>query len=488
MKRKTAKLAAAMLLASQIAVTAAPVQAAQDRVEVKLPGFPVQINGVAIDSKRATYPLLVYKDITYFPMTWDYTESLGMSIQWNEKEGLSIDSLYVMQKKPSPELSTGNKAASYTAKLVNYPVKINGKEIDNATEPYPLLSFRDITYFPMTWRFMNNEFHMKLSWSAADGLGIISQQRHYFSSIFADDADVLYVNSGSKRFKLDKTLTRLPELLDGEEEAKVNAIAEARYKQEESMLPEVQFALADPSMIERKGNTFYYKGEPLLTLAEGEAGEQQAGFTLDGSQGKEYIGQVLSLDDDAFIVSLTESNGVSFSNPYGVGMNYRYFYIHGDQIHPIQGFAGWPMTRVQANEDGSYWLASRAYTSDSIHGRDVHQTGELVLLRPDGSSVFLNKHLNVREIEVLSRQKDGSLLFRAYSRIPSWGEESNPAYGIYRVDTSGSLDKLSDLHGSAYVSSDGDVWVADREINRIENVTKQQSKLWYDYELGFLGQ
>jgi len=33
------------------------------------------------------------------------------------------------------------------------------------------------------------------------------------------------------------------------------------------------------------------------------------------------------------------------------------------------------------------------------------------------------------------------------------------------VDPSGSLDKLNDLHGSAYVSSDGDVWVADREKN-----------------------
>lgn len=39
------------------------------------------------------------------------------------------------------------------AELAEGPITVNGQTIDNRTEEYPLLSFRNITYFPLTWRY-----------------------------------------------------------------------------------------------------------------------------------------------------------------------------------------------------------------------------------------------------------------------------------------------------------------------------------------------
>lgn len=490
MKSKLASCIATVLLAGQLAVAGVPAQAAgaaqaRAEVQVKLPSFPVQINGVTIDSTKAAYPLLVYKDVTYFPMTWDYTQTLGLDTQWDKNNGLNLSVMYVMQKKPSPDLSATNKAASYSAKLVQYPVTINGKKIDNAAEPYPLLSFRDVTYFPMTWRFMNNEFRMKLSWSPQEGLSVIPMQHHYFKHISAEDEHFLYLSSGGgKQFKLDKSLIKLPELLTEEEEAWVQAILEKRAVQE-GRLPEAVFTVPDRPLTERRGDTFYYEGKELLRLAE--EGTEQRGFIVDGSFDRVYEAMVMELGEGRKIFALVDAT-FGKSAPNGVGLAFRYFYINGEEIHPIGGFEGWPVTGMQQNTDGSRWISSTAFPGDYINGRNVHATGELALLRPDGSSTLLNKQLNVNEIEVLSRKEDGTLIFRAYTRIPNWGGESYSAYGIYQVDTSLNLTKLSDLHGMAYVSSGGEVWVTDRELNRIDNVTTGQSKLWYDYELSFIGQ
>ena len=47
-----------------------PAALAADTVQVTLPSFTVTLNGQVIDNSYRQYPLLVYKDITYFPMTY----------------------------------------------------------------------------------------------------------------------------------------------------------------------------------------------------------------------------------------------------------------------------------------------------------------------------------------------------------------------------------------------------------------------------------
>lgn len=164
-----------------------PAYAASQTVSVKIAEFPVTLNGVQVGNDYynwlteekglpghyAQYPLLVYKDITYFPMTWNYSRLLNLNTSWTQEKGLEIgqdDS--AKWKGFDYDTRNAKNRINQTARIVNSPVTVNGKSIDNAREPYPLLIFRDITYFPLTWRFAVDEFGWKYSYTANDGLRI----------------------------------------------------------------------------------------------------------------------------------------------------------------------------------------------------------------------------------------------------------------------------------------------------------------------------
>ena len=165
-----------------------PAYAASQTVSVKIAEFPVALNGLQVGNNHlnrisensdykyyAQYPLLVYKDITYFPMTFYYSELLNLDTSWSQEKGLVIS-----QGNPDrwkefryDSRDTRNNV-NQTASIVGGQVTVNGKLIDNAKEQYPLLLFRDVTYFPLTWRFAVDEFSWRYDFNASDGLRIDS--------------------------------------------------------------------------------------------------------------------------------------------------------------------------------------------------------------------------------------------------------------------------------------------------------------------------
>jgi len=58
---------------------------------VSLPAFTVTLNGMEINNIYSKYPLIVDKDITYFPMTYAGCRYLGIETKWDEKTGLEIN-------------------------------------------------------------------------------------------------------------------------------------------------------------------------------------------------------------------------------------------------------------------------------------------------------------------------------------------------------------------------------------------------------------
>lgn len=475
-----------LILACQLMSNPSTVQAAEaQQVKIGLPSFPVQINGVNIDPYKAEYPPIVYKDITYLPMTWDYTRTLGLTYTWSESEGLRINGqkgIYAL--RPAADTESSNKNIAYTAVPVTYPVFVNDKPIENGSEEYPLLSFRDITYFPMTWRFMHDEFQMKLSWNAQDGFAIVSPQRHYLNAVVNDDADYLYFNSRSQMFKIGKSLNEPPSFVTDQE---MNKISNLPPRSSAEVLPAAAFKAPDSPSIERKEKTFYYKGQELLSLMPmpQDGTSSSTGFMEPSYAGIEYKETWLDLGSGRKILSIVEKDTNNQILP-DISTYYRYFFVDGDgRLVPVNGFARWPISSMQPNPNGTWWFTSKPFVSDNINGRNSFITGELSLLQPNGQSVSVNRQLNVNEIEVLSHKEDGTLIFRAYTRTL---EKDNTAFGIYEIDTEGKLAKLSDLYGAAYISNDGDLWVTDRYINQITNLTKKLGKLWFDYEFPFVDQ
>lgn len=172
--KKVAGAVCTALLA--VGLYAAPALAAD--VTVALPTFPVTLNGVTMEQSKSQYPMLVYKDITYVPMTWADTRLLGLESSWTQQAGLSIVKAATVQDSKTAQsayqpytTSTAN-AKSYKAATASGKISVNGKTITNSNEEYPLLVFRDITYFPLTWRFAVNEFGWDYSFDQKNGLVI----------------------------------------------------------------------------------------------------------------------------------------------------------------------------------------------------------------------------------------------------------------------------------------------------------------------------
>lgn len=169
-------------------------------VTVKLPTFKVVLNNVNMDNRYSKYPSIVYKDITYFPMTYNDCRHLGLESNWKgNQQGLLIDATDITAAY-SPYRIKEKNMSSYKATIPKFPIKINGKFIDNSKEKYPILIFRDITYFPITWQFAVDEFGWDYSFDLNNGLAINSHNIHLLQSAVpkdrAKDTEVMAIADG----------------------------------------------------------------------------------------------------------------------------------------------------------------------------------------------------------------------------------------------------------------------------------------------------
>lgn len=167
-KRTLVILLTALLLMTILTSTAF----AADTVTVTLPAFSVTLNGQTNANTYSKYPFLVYRDITYFPMTYCDCRLLGIRTDWTAETGLSIEKNEDAFYEYTREVQTFPNAKLQRAQIATGKICVNGKTIDNSKEQYPLLSFRDVTYFPMTWRFAVEEFGWDYTFDTQNGLVI----------------------------------------------------------------------------------------------------------------------------------------------------------------------------------------------------------------------------------------------------------------------------------------------------------------------------
>ena len=145
---------------------------AESTYKVTTPAFQITLNGNVIDNDILPYPLVVYEGITYFPMTWDFANLLGLDLAYDQSTGLAITSSTAVAHQKIALKSATSHFNPQTASVVNYPVVINQNLIDNQSLTYPLLNISDITYFPLTWAFAVDYFHWQYQFSNEEGLVI----------------------------------------------------------------------------------------------------------------------------------------------------------------------------------------------------------------------------------------------------------------------------------------------------------------------------
>ena len=213
-----------VLISIILLLAAIPVNTAlgvDGQITVSTPVFPITLNGVKYyNNDYEPYPFLVYKDITYFPITYYQSNLLNLRSLWTAEGGLVMTNDNPKIPKAFYRQSQIDKPNNRTqiANIVDSIVTINGKSINSQEEEYPLLFFRDITYFPITWRFAVEEFGWNYTFDNSDGLRI--QANNYFYTIngdsLADDAKTYnladnetHFIDGNFRVSIDTHVNRL---------------------------------------------------------------------------------------------------------------------------------------------------------------------------------------------------------------------------------------------------------------------------------------
>ncbi len=199
------------------------IYASQSNVAITLPSFKITLNDTQIDNSYREYPFIIYKGITYFPLTYFDCRFLGIEANWNQSTGLEVNKTGVTCGYRNYTTKIKNKNA-YTATIPNFNIKVNGKIIDNTKEEYPLLLFKNITYFPMTWSFCVNEFSWRYKFDSINGLSINSTNpttTNVLSSKFSenvinkgfllDNKNCYYIGEKGEVFKLSYNKNAKPE-------------------------------------------------------------------------------------------------------------------------------------------------------------------------------------------------------------------------------------------------------------------------------------
>lgn len=461
--------------------------AADEAIEAQAPGFPVTVNGVSVHPGNGVYPLL-YKEMTYLPLTPEYSQALGLEVTRGADGGLSIGQGTPQGRRPeldAKEEKTAETGAPGPLKgsRPTYPIRVNGQSIHNDTEPYPLLEFGGVPYMPMTWRFARTELGLLIDWSPQTGFSIVSPQKKVLHKIVFDDEQYYYAETvPSGLVQVDKGLTANPVRTDGQKEAAVRQQAQAAAWG--------QPFTADPqAAVTVEGDSVRYEGSELLSLKPYK--EKADNFFAQRPeyeyQGIDVQGQVMKLGEHLRLAAVSISYLKHIPAPY-TPYEHRLFVLRNGTAAEVPGMQQLP-TRVLGNADGSWWIVSEV--AERLTSSTPNVNGEAVLLKADGTMIDWNGEWGVKDIDVIRAESGGSLIVKAYndryktyydSYVPLLSEQKE-WYG--RIHPDGTSEPLAayDGTGKGYVDQEGRLIVVDRKMNRIADLTDGRSRLWWDYEL-----
>lgn len=467
-----------------------PLNAAAKRtVSVKLPSFQVTVDGQSIDSTKLKYPLLVYKDITYFPLTWHVGKGMGLQTNWSRETGLDIHAS--SYNKTLLTLEAGNqfvKGKPYNAQIVDSPVTVEGVKIDHSKEAYPLLLFQNVTYFPMTWRYAHDSFNWNTSWDNQTGLAIQTMQQVYFDQIIYDDEQHLYApnyyNGGLWRIRKD--FEGVPDYMN-------NAQSEMIWQAVEKRWSLIRPTSEDKLELEQSDDYVYYEGIELYGL------ERYRGMIDDYYE--EYPYQpvhadimvdavILDVDEQTRLLNATTYYLLDIPAPYTPN-DTQNFIVRNGEATPVPAFTQ-RIDGVKRMENG-LWIWSQV--PDFSSGYTALLTGQLLWVGLDGSMLSFNELLNAQHVQYLGMD-EASVIVKAYTLTM----DTHYSEGFYRVRSNGEyeliaefLDEISAdgarLYGApnAYVDQQGTLYTltpdAEHKQNGVKNVITGDYIGWWDYTL-----
>ncbi len=469
MKKLTSLLFALALMLSAFSLTAT---AKSSSVKVQIAPFYTQINDISIYNSGVKYPLILYKDVTYIPLTYYLSIELGLVSGYDSDEGFYI------VRDPSgvdetllPEnpidlfggYAKNSYGKQYDAVIPDYPVYLCGRNINDINSEYPVLNFRDITYLPMTYEIAVDELNFNLRWS-------YEQYSLYIDSYNGMNGGIYLTDMSEEKMNFQKLVTVYREYLHDEKtgamgyERLYDYYAQYTFDAEKDELltlentsvpQEIKYTDARGGIdstaidIEIGGGKLYFDELELCPLPDG----------YNSAKGKKYI------DDEKVFVLATVSNNTVPSRY--VPRKEFLFAVDGNKATLLsQWDSSKSLSGIYKGADGAYYMS---FNSHSHFGSVRYENYFSFVLKytDDGSIRNITEDYGFGSLSVVGAY-DGKLYVRAinyYNSANSLGLENfsyDPVHsGYYVIDTKngGKMSKLYPyISGELFVGYDGSLY------------------------------
>lgn len=462
MKKLLASIVTAILC---LTVFCFPASAEWERIKVKIAPFYTEIDYMSVDNRYVEYPLITYKDITYFPMTFDLCGRLGLISTYTDEDGLFITRTTTSFDVNGNYFGSSAKNSyntKYDAYIPEYPVYLNGIYIDNKKEEYPLINFRGITYFPMTWRFAYEELSFDVEWSEKDYSFKLYHNGNSSSGIHTDSADgnkvylskyvSVYDESVNENGDITNTLSHSYNenyVFDTEFEIITRLEDTTEYNDDmyNNNYGKVESSLMETSL----KNSGVYAGNTLLMQFDSDKDVTDAyayEYKLDGSS---------VIDLTIFIgnapAPYTERETILLSK-------------NGNTVKELQWDKGDMFSAIYKAENGNYYICSTGHSMGS--SRYVTQYSDVYLYTPKTETLasMVEKYSDkVNSIKAIG-MTDGKLYVQAmwykhkkheYSPTPVFSAINS---GYYEIDVeTGEMTRLYPyILGETFVAPNGTLY------------------------------
>lgn len=160
--KRAVNLFVILIISTMLSCFSFNVLAKDGTVTVTIPDYQIIIDDASVYYADSIYPFLNYKGITYLPMTYEYSRAMNLTTGWLEGTAFMVAYQPSWESLPVYETTVNKK---YDTAIVpnGYNIYINAKKVDNSTVEYPLLNFKGVTYFPLTWEYAVEEFGWKIN-------------------------------------------------------------------------------------------------------------------------------------------------------------------------------------------------------------------------------------------------------------------------------------------------------------------------------------
>lgn len=177
------------------------------RVGVSLPTFDIMVNGVKVDNRYRKYPFLVYKGVTYFPLTYHDCQFMGIEYGLLNNKVLLISTAETeggydeyKQKFPNSKFYIINVPKSKFA-FNDLEFAFDNKLENTGIIKNPVLRFRDIYYIPVSE--LSQIWNWEYLFDAQTGLQINTQDSTIFYGKYTYDIrNTFKLGNDTVKFKI----------------------------------------------------------------------------------------------------------------------------------------------------------------------------------------------------------------------------------------------------------------------------------------------